>query len=139
MKKDKIKLIFVLLIALTLFGCSDNVFSTEYEKFKDSYMLSTSFIEEDNDTLKVLEKMDIEKVESELKNMKTAMEKMAGSINTKIEEGIYGNVENYYEDIEFLVYASKNIEKLTIEEKKKVFAAEISISTTRYSIIEGEQ
>lgn len=139
MKKNNMKLIFVLLIALTLLGCSDNVFNTEYKKFKDSYMLSTSFIEEDNDTLKALEKMDIEKVESELKNMKTTMEKMAGSINTKIEEGIYGNVENYYEDIEFLVYAAKNIEKLTTEEKRKVYIADISISTTRDSIIEGEQ
>lgn len=139
MRKDIVILSLILLIVITFTGCSDSVFDSEYKKFKESYVLSTSFVEADNDSLKALKKMDIDMVESELKNMKTSMENISSELSSQTSQGIYENLENYYEDLEFLVYAAKNIDYLTIEEKRKVFISVTSTTINRKSIIAGEE
>ena len=139
MKKNIVILILILLIVIALTGCSDSVFDSEYKEFKESYVLSTSFVEEDNDSLKAIKKMDICMVESELKNMKVSMEKIAGRLSSKTEQGIYGNLETYYQGLEFLVYAAKNIDQLTIEEKRKVYGKALFVINNRRSIMQGDK
>lgn len=139
MRKNIIILILISLVAITLTSCSNSEFDSEYKKFKESYVIATSFVEEDNDSLKAIQKMDIEIVELGLKNMKDSMDRISNGLNSKTEQGIYGNLESYYNNLEFLLYAAKNIDQLTIEEKLKADIKVISTTSNRNSIIRGEK
>lgn len=135
MKNRKLLLIPILIPILILLcisvGCKESEFDSNYMKFIESYILATEFVEKDDDSLETIKKMDINAVETELKKMKEAMDKMYTESKSKDEKGIYGNVENYYNGVEFLVYAAKNIDKLSIDERRKVYIEAILASMNR--------
>ena len=135
MKNRKLLLIPILIPILILLcisvGCKESEFDSNYKKFKESYILATEFVEIDDDSLETIKKMDVNAVETELKTMKEAMDKMDTESKSKDEEGIYGNVKNYYEGVEFLVYAAKNIDELSIDERRKVYIEAILASMNR--------
>ena len=129
----------ILILLCLLIGCADSEYDSSYKQFKESYILATNFIEKDNDSLKALKKMDISTVETELKKMKVAMDKMSSKTNSKTEKGIYGNVKRYYESVEFLLYAAKNADNLSVDEKRRVNNEAVIVSMNRKSIKQGEE
>lgn len=138
--KNKVLLLITLLLLIVLsVGCTNSKFDSSYKQFKESYILATDFVDKDSDSLKALKKMDLNSFEIELKKMKEAMESMSAESNSKDEKGIYGNVKNYYQGLEFLSYANKNFDKLTTDEKIKVDTEVISASMNRKSIKRGEE
>ncbi|WP_264850241.1 hypothetical protein [Clostridium omnivorum] len=67
------------------------------------------------------------------------MDSMRTETNSKDGKGIYGNVKRYYQGLEFLLYANKNFDKLSDEEKGKVYIEVTFISVNRESIKKGEE
>lgn len=139
MKNKKLFVISILIILCLLVGCTNSQFQTDYNQFKKSYFLATDFVEKDNDPLKALKNMDVNVVEAELKKMKEAMDNMSIESKSKIQKGIYNNVESYYNSVEFLLKAAKNIETLSIEEKRMVNIEVELVSINRKSIKRGEE
>lgn len=137
-KKILLLLTLILLISLSV-GCKNSKFDLSYEQFKESYILATDFVDKDTDSLKAIKKIDLDSFEADLKKMKEAIDTMNNELNSKDEKGIYGNVEGYYQGLEFLLYAKKNFDKLTTEEKIKVDTEVISASMNRKSIKQGEE
>lgn len=138
MKKRRLLNITILILICLLTSCANNEFNTNYKHFKESYVLATDFVEKDNDSLKALKKMDITAVEAELKKMEEIMDKMDTESKSKNEEGIYDNVKSFYQEVEFLLYAAKNIETLSTDEKIKVDTKILLAIMHRKSIEEGE-
>jgi uncharacterized lipoprotein YehR (DUF1307 family) len=130
MKNCKLLLVPILVFCF-LVGCGDSEFDSNYEIFKESYVLATDFVGKEDDSLKAIKDMDIKVVEVELKRMKEAMDNMNTESKSKDEKGIYGNVKNYYQGIEFLLYAAKNIDELSTDEKRKVYTESILASMNR--------
>lgn len=139
MIKRRFFLLLFLMLLFLLAGCVESEYQSNYKNFKESYILATNFLENEKDPLKALEKVDISMLESELENMKTAMEKMEDEKESKTEKGIYGNVKIYYESIEFLLYAAKNIDNLSIDERGRVYTEAVIILLNRDSIKEGKE
>ena len=143
MKKTKYSLFlitFIMLLLLTLWGCSktSSQFNDNYEQFKQSYLVATEFVEKDNDLLKALGYIDVNSMSKEMETMKKSLEQMNTSLNTKDEKGIYSNVTSYYQELEYILYAAKNKDNLTTDEKRKAFESAFSASMTRDSIKKGE-
>jgi hypothetical protein len=137
--KNKIFLMILLIIMVCfLSGCTDNKFDSSYKQFKEAYILATNFIGRDNDVLITLKSMDVNITESQLKKMKEAMDNMNIEANSKSEKGIYGNVKTYYQGVEFLLYAYKNIDKLTIDEKIQVQSEVVTALMNREDIKKGK-
>lgn len=137
MKNSKLLLIPILILLCFLVGCKNSEFDSNYKTFKESYILATDFVGKDNDSLKDIKNMDIKAVEAELKKMKEAMDKMNIESKSKDKKGIYGNVKNHYQGVEFLLYAAKNIDKLSTDEKRKVYTESILTSMNRDNIKQG--
>lgn len=131
-------MIFMLLLSLTV-ACGTSEFDQNYQKFKESYMVATDFVENDGDSLEDLKQMDLDLFESELKKMKEAMDGMRPLVDSKYKEAVYSNVENYYQRLEFLLYAYKNMENLTVKQKGRVYSVMYLVSQTRESIENGEE
>lgn len=129
---------FILLISFST-GCVSKKFDANYKQFKDSYVQATDFVDTVNDSLKALKNMDPNVVETKLKEMKVAMDNMSNELNSRDEKGIYGNVQSYYQYLEFLLYAHKNFDKLSIEEKGKVYIDASLVSDFREDIKEGKE
>lgn len=138
MKSKKLLVISILILLCFLVGCVDREFDSNYQKFKESYILATDFVEKGNDPLKALKSMDINVVEAELSKMKKVMNKMSTKLNAKTEELIYGNVERDYKGVEFLLEAAKDFENLSIEEKQMVYVEAELASMNRKRIKQGE-
>jgi uncharacterized protein YpmB len=138
MKKKALLMITIFLMIFLLARCTNSQFDSSYEKFKESYILATDFVEEDNDSLKALEKMDSDLVESELKKMKDAMDIMSMELTSNNEKGIYENVKGYYQRLEFLLHTYENIDTLSIDEKLDVDTEIIIVIMNRESIKKGE-
>ncbi len=136
-KKLLIAIVFVLLNSIV--GCTSDKFDSYYKQFKESYIVATNFVEKDNDSLKVLKKMNVTTVETELKKMKEYMDEMSTMLNSKIENGVYNNVKSYYQGIDFLLYAAKNNDTLSTDDKIKVDAEVLSAIMNRKSIKQGEE
>ena len=138
--KNKVFFLLTLFLLISLsVGCISKEFDSNYKQFKESYILATDFLDSDKDSLKALKNMDLDSFENELKKMKETMDSMSTETNSKGEKGIYGNVKNYYEGLEFLLYANKNFDKLTTEEKRKVYVEAIFASMNRKSITRGDE
>lgn len=129
----------ILLLTYLLVGCTSSKFDSKYKQFKESYILATNFVEKDNDSFKALKKIDLNSFEVELEKMKGAMDNMIDKSNSKDENEILGNLKNYYQGLEFLLYANKNFDKLTMEERIKVDTEVIFASMNRKSIKRGEE
>ncbi len=137
--KKKILIVMTFVLLYFLVGCTSSKFDSNYKQFKESYIEATNFVEKDNDSLKVLKKMNVTTIETELKKMKECMDEMSITLNSKIEDGIYGNVKSYYKGIEFLLYAAKNFEKLSTDEKIKVDTEVLLAIMNRKSIMQGKE
>jgi len=140
MKNNKKMLVMVIsMLLLLVAGCANDEFDTNYKHFKESYVLATDFVEKGNDPLKTLKEIDTNVIETELKKMKGFMDKMNAVSESKNEKGICGNVNNYYEGVEFLIYAAKNFNKLSIDEKGRVYAEADFAAMNRSSIKAGDE
>ncbi|ODM26158.1 hypothetical protein [Acetivibrio mesophilus] len=138
--KNKILPIILLMIILSLtVACGTSEFDENYQRFKESYIIATEFVENDGDSLENLKEMDLDLFESELKKMKEAMDSMRPLADSKYKEGVYSNVENYYERLEFLLYAYKNMENLTVKQKGRVYSVMYLVSQSRENIKNGEK
>ena len=137
MKNKKLTLITILILLCFLVGCANSEFDSSYKQFKESYILATDFLEKDNDSLKSLKKMDINTVKTELNKMKEAMDKMNATSNSKSEKGINDNVKRYYQSVEFLLYGAKNVENLSVDEKRKVYTEAVLVLMNRENIKSG--
>lgn len=134
----RLKLLFNIIIICLLMGCSDNRFETNYLKLKESYLLATDFLENDTDSINALKTINYNITESELTKMRTAMESMSTEQNTNNQKGTYNNVKKYCEHVEFLLYAAKNIENLSFDEKGMIYAIVDIVEMDREKILKGE-
>lgn len=120
-------------------GCGgDRAFDDSYKQFKQSYLVATEFIEKDKDLEKALETIDSVQMKNEMEKMKKARDQMSNLLNTDREKGMYSNVIVFYQDVEYIEYASKNFKKLTVDEKRKLLMTAIDIKSNRDEILNGE-
>jgi hypothetical protein len=142
MKKTKCGVLLVIFVIsiLIIGGCSrdNNQFYDNYEQFKNSFMVATDFIENDKDLERALSTIDYEQMNKEMEKMKKSYDQMGSLLKTDREKGIYGNVTSYYQEVEFIEYAAKNFNNLTIDQKRELGLNAISIKSDRESIKKGE-
>lgn len=138
MNNKKILVILLLVFLSILVGCTSNKFSSNYNQFKDTYIIATDFIEKDTNYLKALKKIDINNFEIELKKMSESMDNMNNEAKSKNEKGIYDNVKKYYKGLEYMLYAAKKPDNLTFDEKADLYTEVIILKTNRKDIKEGK-
>lgn len=136
----KIKILLCILAALSLqVGCRRSEFDANYRQFNESYILATDFLENSNDYLKELNNINIDNVEKELKKMKEFIDKMSIDSKSKNEKRLLENVTSYYQEVKYLLYAAQNYNKLTVEEKRKVYIMADLATLNRDSIKRGDE
>ena len=134
---SKIILIIALLAFVLLNGCRNSEFKNDYESFKISYLKITDVIDSKN-PLTSIKNLYNEAILEELEELSSIVSKMNREASTKHEIGILGNVTNYYEGLEFLQYAAKNIDSLSEEERGRIASEITFIEMNRISIKRGE-
>ena len=132
-------MITIILTFISISGCTSSEFKTSYEQYKKAYVSATSFVEKDNDPLKALEKMDLKLFKAELNKMKIAIDSMSTQLKSKHEKGIYGNVENEYKGLQYLLYAKDKFKDLSIQEKRKVYIEASMVISARDKYEESEK
>lgn len=70
--------------------------------------------------------------------MKSAYDQMGKLSKTDKEKGIYSNVTIYYKEVEYIIYAKKNLANLAIDEKRELESKVFSMIRDRESILKGE-
>lgn len=137
-KKSFLIVILFLLTMFFLTGCGKSQVDEDYNQFKQSYLVATEFIDKDNNLEKALKTIDYNQMNIEMEKMKKARDEMSVLLSTDREKGLYSNVSTFYQDVEYIVYASKNFKNLTIEEKRKLLMTAISIKGDRDEMLKGE-
>ena len=136
MNRKYLVLQIVILVLIITTGCNaNNKVDSEYTKFRESYIKATEFIEEADDYLVAVNKMDSDVVETELENMQKHIDLIQASDK---DADIVENLKTYYDGVQFLLYAHDNYNNLTIEEKQKVYDEALYASTTRDEFINVE-
>ena len=142
MKKTKYNLFLItfLTVILITVGCSreGNQFNDNYNQFKKSYLAATEFIEKDNNYVKALATINSDQMNAEMEKMKNARDQMSNLLKTDREKGIYGNVTEFYKEVEYIVYASKNYNNFNPEEKSNLLMTVVDIKSNRELIAKGE-
>ncbi len=136
--KNKLLITFIMILSFGVGGCSNSQIESNYSNFKESYILTTDFVDKDNDYLEALKKVDMNILEAEIKKMKEFMDEMNINTNSNEEQGIYNNVKLWYEQVEFLYHAAKDVDELTTEEKRRVYTECTSAKLTRSEMKKGE-
>lgn len=142
MKKTKYSLFLIVFLTLIFIigGCSkeSSQFDNNYDQFKKSYLAATEFIEKDNNYVKALTTINSDQMNIEMEKMKNARDQMSNSLKTDREKGIYGNVTEFYKEVEYIVYAVKNYNNFTVEEKSNLLTTVLDIKRNRAQILKGE-
>jgi len=143
MKKRWLYPIALVLSILLLAGCTSKELYESYQQYKDAYVRATAFIEEaeakpDADSETVLAAMDPDAMEQELKTMQSALDKMKQTANYAGAKGATHDADLAYKDLQWLLYARKNIDKLSNEEQTDVGSLLRFASTQRADIISGD-
>ena len=134
----KYAILLTVLTFIIMTGCNINSKTdTEYSKFKDSYLKATEFTELGNDYLVAVNKMDSELIEEELEKMNKQIDAIQSESDYAI--GIKENLVIYYDSLNFLLYAHKNYDRLTIEEKQRVYTESSIVTDARDDFTNGEE
>jgi hypothetical protein len=120
------KLLSIVLLAVIpvylLFGCSNNQFQKTFEEFKTQYISANDFT--DNRTGKIddiIRAIDLDKYEKAINILKDNLKMLADTASSSAEKYHFNTASESLADMEFILYARKNIDHLTEEEERKLW------------------
>lgn len=137
-RKSAKYIIIIIIISFILAGCSNSEFYNDYESFKSSYLKVTDVLDPKN-PLTSIEKLNTEPILMELQKLKSIVSNMKEEASTKYEKATLRNISSDYEGLEFLLYATKNIDNLSEDERGRIASEITSIQMHRSSIIGDEE
>ena len=136
-RKNVRYIIIIIILSFILVGCNQSEFFNDYESFKSSYLKVTDVLDLKK-PLTSIEMLHSEPILKEIKELESFVTEMEEEASTKHEKGILGNVSNYYEGLEFLLYAAKNIDKLSEDERGRIGRELTFVEMNRRKIERGE-
>ena len=136
-RKNVRYIIIIIILSFILVGCNQSEFFNDYESFKSSYLKVTDVLDLKKPLISI-EMLHSEPILKEIKELESFVTKMKEEASTKHEKGILGNVSNYYEGLEFLLYAAKNIDKLSEDERGRIGRELTFVEMNRRKIERGE-
>lgn len=113
-------ILFTICLIILFVGCTNLEYEGAFTEYRNSYFRATEFLASEKNINKALEIMDARLLEKEIESMQKSIDKMKSTAKSKLEKGLCENRNKEIERLKFLLYANKNIENMTFDEKTKV-------------------
>jgi hypothetical protein len=138
MRRRTIILLLACIAAVMLAACGSSEFQKVFNKFKEIYISANDFTDgmtgEIDDIVRAI---DLDEYEESFNTLKADLDVMKSIASTEEEKNQCNTADSNLEDMEFILYARKNIDHLTEDEERNLWNSILWVNGDRYCYMEG--